>query len=76
MICILNSLLKIFVRGLRLNQLHSVVQQCIADMKGIIPNQLEIMDNGILTVPFYECVNNVCKENGVEISSFTFMLEA
>lgn len=45
-------------------------------MKGIIPNQLEIMDNGILTVPFYECVNNVCKENGVEISSFTFMLEA
>jgi hypothetical protein len=59
-----------------LNQLHSVVQQCIADMKGIIPNQLEIMDNGILTVPFYECVNNVCKENGVEISSFTFMLEA
>ena len=51
-----------------LDQLHSVVQQCITEMNGIIPTQLEIMDNGLLTIPFYECVNAVCKENGIEIS--------
>ena len=51
-----------------LEKLQSIVQQCIVDMNGIIPNQLEIMDNGLLTVPFYECVKTVCKENGIKIS--------
>ena len=51
-----------------LDHIRSVVQQCITGMKGRSPDQLEIMDSGILTGPFHECVNTVCKENGIEIS--------
>lgn len=51
-----------------LDHLKNMVTKCIEGMNGVVPEKLEIMDNGVLTVAFRECVNETCAEHGIDIS--------
>lgn len=54
-----------------LDNLKEMINDCIEGMNGVVPDRLEIMDNGVLTVAFRDTVNETCSEHGIEISKNT-----